>query len=84
MSNSPSSYYLNAPFFRHLLDRVWILAHDDFAEELGVSRSHFSVILNGHLPLSKRMRKKLLENPRLQGVSQSDLWYEAPDRPCAA
>lgn len=79
-----SSYYLNGPFLRQVLDRA-CLAHDDFAEEIGVSRSHFSVVLNGHLPLSKRMRRKLLESPRLKGIPEAMLWYEVtPEGPCAA
>ena len=66
---------LNAPLLRQLLDRAH-LAHDDFAAEIGVSRSHFSAVLNGRMPLSKRMRRKLLESPRLKDIPQSDLWTE--------
>lgn len=78
------SFYLNGPFFRQLIDQL-LLAHDDFAEELGVSRSHWSTILNGHQPLSKRMRKKLLESPCLQGIPVDNLWRKVdPEGSCAA
>lgn len=70
------SHSLNATFLRRVLDRACI-AHDDFAADIQVSRSHFSAVLNGRMPLSKRMRRKLLESPLLQNVPQSDLWSES-------
>lgn len=74
----------------HAIRRVIVRSHmcqEGFARTLGLSRSHWSQLLNGRRPLSTRVRRGLLECPLLRGLSEQDLWKEveaeAPTTNCS-
>lgn len=50
------------------------LSQAGFAEEIGLSRSHWSQVLNGHRSATPRVRRALLDHAVLQGVPEDELW----------
>ena len=80
---STPSLFLNADTIRSVLERT-LLTHEQFARKIGVSRSHWSLLFNGHHPLTKGMRRRLLACPLLSPV-KDDLWrpVSTEDTPCA-
>ena len=54
------------------------LTHADFARQLGISRSHWSQLLNGHRPVMARVRRALLRQPCLRGIGEEALWERIP------
>ena len=54
------------------------LTHADFARQLGISRSHWSQLLNGHRRATARVRRALLRQPCLRGISEDALWDRIP------
>ncbi len=73
---------MSLPIRRYTLRRDAIVArieaahltHHDFADQLGVSRCHFSQVLNGHRHATPRVRRALLDHPALAGVDEDELW----------
>ncbi len=66
---------------RHVIERVledhcW--SQEALADEVGISRVHFNRLLNGHRPLTRRTRRKLLDCAVLQGLSPDELWARTP------
>ena len=57
------------------------LTHADFARQLGVSRSHWSQLLNGHRPATARVRRALLRQPCLRGIGEDAVWERLPVLP---
>ena len=50
------------------------LCQAGFAEEIGLSRSHWSQVLNRHRAATPRVRRALLGHPVLQGIPEDELW----------
>ena len=73
MSRAPRRYLLRGDFVAERLDAAHVF-HLDFAEQIGLSRSYFSQVLNGRRHLSPRVRRALLEHPLFTGVPEADLW----------
>ncbi len=71
------SYYLKKDSISLLIERNH-LCHEGFAQEIGISRSHWSLIYNRHQRLSPRARRKLLACPLLRGIPESELWDVVP------
>jgi transcriptional regulator with XRE-family HTH domain len=62
------------------------LTHADFARQLGISRSHWSQLFNGHRRATPRVRRALLRHPCLRGISEDALWERItalPELPAA-
>ncbi len=60
------------------------LCQAGFAEEIGLSRSHWSQVLNRHRAATPRVRRALLAHPVLRGVPEDELWDVVEDHPAAA
>lgn len=60
------------------------LCQAGFAEEIGLSRSHWSQVLNRHRAATPRIRRALLGHPVLQGIPEDELWDVVFDRAQAA
>ncbi len=60
------------------------LSQDGFASEIGVSRQHWSLLFNRRRPLSAKVCRALLANPRLAGIPESELFEVLPTEPAAA
>jgi hypothetical protein len=60
------------------------LSQAGFAEELGLCRSHWSQVLNGHRAATPRIRRALLAHPVLEGVPERELWDIVPAESRAA
>ena len=73
MSKRPLDYRLRPERIALVLDRHH-LCHERFAQELGLSRQYWSMLFNRRRPLSPRVRARLLSNPRLEGIPESELW----------
>ena len=54
------------------------LSQDGFASEIGVSRQHWSLIFHRRRPLSARVCRALLANPRLNGIPEAELFEVVP------
>ena len=54
------------------------LTHSEFARQLGISRSHWSQLLNGHRRATARVRRALLRQPCLRGIGEDALWERIP------
>ena len=73
VGSSGLSFYLRTEWWRDFLDRKH-LSQGDFAAKLGVSRSHWSQLLNRRRSLSVRMRQRLLGMRLLRGVAEVEMW----------
>lgn len=69
----PRLYLLKERTVDERLDRAH-KTHATFAEELGLSRSYWSQILNRKRHLTPKIRAALLAHPVLEGVAEDDLW----------
>ena len=74
---SPLRYKLRKPRLEIVLAQNH-LCHEGFASELSLSRQYWSRIWNGHRDLSPRIRRALLQNERLKGVPEVELWDVFP------
>ena len=54
------------------------LYHEDFARELGVSRQYWSALFNRQRHLTPMIRRRLLQNERLLGIPEEELWDVIP------
>lgn len=78
MIRAPRRYLLRGDFVAERLEAAHVF-HLDFADQIGISRSYFSLVLNGHRDLSPRVRRALLDHPLFAGVPEAELWtIEAP------
>ena len=73
MSHAPRRYLLRGDFVAERLEAAHVF-HHAVAEEIGLSRSYFSQVLNGHRHLNPRVRRALLDHPLLVGVPEAKLW----------
>ena len=73
MSRSSRCYILRGDFVAERLNAAHVY-HHDFAEQIGLSRTYFSQVLNGHRHLSPRVRRALLSHSIFAGVAEGDLW----------
>ncbi|TVQ88492.1 MAG: hypothetical protein EA397_17000 [Deltaproteobacteria bacterium] len=60
------------------------LSQAGFASELGLTRSHWSKVLNRRLSASPRVRRALLDHPALSGLREEELWDIVPAHDQAA
>ena len=60
------------------------LCQAGFAEDIGLSRCHWSQVLNGHLAATPRVRRALLGHVVLQGLTEDELWDVVVDHAQAA
>lgn len=67
-------YYLNKTLIVEAIDANH-LSQDGFAAEIGLSRSHWSQVLNGRLPATPKVRRALLNSSVLAGIPESELWH---------
>ena len=68
-----SSYYLNKIEIRDALCRAH-LGHAEFAEQIGLSKGHWSCLLNGHRPVTFRVRRLLRQHPVTRELPEGQLW----------
>ncbi len=69
-----AQYYLRARAITRLLDRNH-LSHGEFADQLGISRSYWSSLVNHRAKLSPRMRRRILGCAVVQNdVPDEELW----------
>ena len=54
------------------------LTHADVAEQLGYSRSYWSMLVNRHRNLSPRMRRCLRRHPLFATIPEEELWTRTP------
>lgn len=79
-----SRYFLRSDRVRELADERH-LTLSEVAVRLGVSRAHWSQLLNGHRPLTPTTRRLILDSALFAGVPESELWERvAPLLPHAA
>jgi transcriptional regulator with XRE-family HTH domain len=69
----PSRYFLRADRVRELADQRH-LTHSEVAHRLGVSRAHWSLLLNRHRALTPTARRLILDSAIFDGVSERELW----------
>ena len=77
MPQRPLDYRLRPERIALVLDQhhLW---HEGIAKELGLSRQYWSLLFNRRRPVSPRIRARLLANPRLEGIPESELWEVRP------
>jgi hypothetical protein len=73
MTVHPLRYFLRRVRVGAVFDQHH-LSHEGFASEVGVSRQHWSSLYNGRRPLSPKVRRALLANPRLAGIPEGELF----------
>lgn len=79
-----SRYFLRSDRIRELADERH-LTHSGVALRLGVSRAHWSQLLNGRRALTPTARRLILDSGIFAGVPESELWERvAPPLPHAA
>jgi hypothetical protein len=66
-------YLLRSDRVHALLEERFIL-HREFAEDLGLSASHWCELFKRRRPLSKRVRRALREHPLTASVPPDELW----------
>ena len=76
-------YYLRKDRIVAAIDQSH-LCQAGFAEEIGLSRSHWSQVLNRHRAATPRIRRALLAHPVLRGVAEAELWDVVADHAEAA
>ncbi len=70
-------YWLRRHAIEYVLEEhCW--SQEALADEVGISRVHFNRLLNGHRPLTRRTRRKLLDCAVLQGFEPEELWVRTP------
>ena len=72
-----NAYHLNPLRIDALLEQ-YHLTHADVAEQLGYSRSYWSMLVNGHRGLSPRVRRCLRQHPIFRTVPEDKLWTRTP------
>ncbi len=77
MTRRPLDYRLRKERIALVLDRNH-LCHEGFAQELGISRQYWSMLFNGRRSVTPRLRARLLANPRMAGIPESELWDVRP------
>lgn len=60
------------------------LCQAGFAADLGLSRSHWSQVLNGHRSATPRVRRALVNHPVLRDLAEDELWDVVVDAAVAA
>ena len=50
------------------------VSHTEFARSVRLSRSYWSQLLNGHRPVSTRVRRAMLCHPCLRDIPEDQLW----------
>ena len=50
------------------------VSHTEFARSVRLSRSHWSQLLNGHRPVTARVRRAMLCHPCLRDIPEDQLW----------
>lgn len=78
-----SRYYLRKTRIVAAIDASH-LCQAGFAEEIGLSRSHWSQVLNGHRAATPRVRRALLGHPVLADIPEDELWDVVVDHAQAA
>ena len=79
-----SLYFLRTDRVRELADERH-LTQSQVALRLGVSRAHWSQLLNGHRALTATARRLILDSAIFAGIPESELWERvAPPLPRAA
>ncbi len=77
-------YFLRTDRVRELADERH-LTQTEVALRLGVSRAHWSQLLNGHRALTPAARRLILDSAIFVDVPESELWERvAPPLPRAA
>lgn len=76
-------YYLRKDRIVAAIDKSH-LCQAGFAKEIGLSRSHWSQILNRHRAATPRVRRALLRHALLHGIPEDELWDVVGDRAEAA
>lgn len=59
-----------------LFDRSW--CQEGAADELGVSRTYFNLLVNRRRPLTPQMRRRFLQSDIFGGVAEDQLWERVP------
>jgi antitoxin component HigA of HigAB toxin-antitoxin module len=70
---STPRYYLKKARIVAAIDQSH-LSQAGFAEEIGLSRSHWSQVLNRRRAATPRVRRALLGHKVLRGVPEDELW----------
>lgn len=70
-------YRLNALRVDELLEQHH-LTHGEVAQQLGYSRSYWSLLINGHRGLSPTVRRCLRRHTILGSIPEDQLWHRAP------
>lgn len=73
----PQRWFLRAEFVRNHLDRLHY-SHGAFAASLGISRSYWSQLLNGHRALTPKIRRAIVESEAFWGVDEAKIWARVP------
>lgn len=60
------------------------LCQAGFAADLGLSRSHWSQVLNRHRAATPRIRRALVNHPVLRDLPEDELWDVVVDAAVAA
>lgn len=67
-------FYVNTDPVRAALEaRHW--THRRVAEQLDITASHWSAVLNGRAPLSAEMRRRMLSSKAFDGLPVETLWH---------
>ena len=66
-------FFLHSDRVRDLIEDRH-MPHHALATELGISRAYWSLLLNRHRPLTKSVRRKILDCPVFAGVPEDVLW----------
>jgi hypothetical protein len=78
MNNLPRArYWLRSQPVLAILDR-YHLTHTALADALGLSKSHWSQLVNRHKPLTPSVRRALLDSRFLRGVPERELFDVEP------
>ena len=77
MTRRPLDFRIRKEHIALVLDRHH-LCHEGFAQELGISRQYWSMLFNGRRHVTPRIRARLLANPRLAEIPESELWDVRP------
>lgn len=70
-------FWLRREAIERVQDRLY-WTQEALADAVGISRVHFNRLLNGHRPLTRRTRRKLLDCAVLQGFEPEELWVRTP------
>jgi hypothetical protein len=81
--NPTPRYYLNKERIVAAIDASH-LCQAGFASEIGLSRCHWSQVLNRHRAATPRIRRALLGHIVLQGIPEAELWDVFPGEAKAA